>query len=103
MSTRKSYLRKIKNWTKYNPNTHERTLMLEKCGKNCFLGSKKTFPICKKGTCTISPGGVQAAYIRAREMTRRARESTIKKHAASYYYNVAKKAKKLLRKTMKNP
>jgi len=101
MATRKVYLRKLKSWTKHNPSTHQRTLMLQKCGKKCFLGSKKSFPICNKGTCTIRPGGVQAAYIRAREMTRRAREGTIKKHSASYYYNVAKKAKKMLRKTMK--
>jgi hypothetical protein len=43
-----------------------------------------------------------AAYVRAREMTRRARESTIKKHRASYYYSVAKKAKKLLVKLFKS-
>jgi hypothetical protein len=39
-----------------------------------------------------------AAYVRAREMTRRARDRTIEKHRASYYYIIAKKAKTLLKR-----
>ena len=96
MTTRKAYLSKLRRWTKKNPGTHQRTIMMKKCGKKCFLGSEKTFPICEKNTCKVNPGGIQAAYIRAREMTRRAREGTIGKHRASYYYRVAKKAKAML-------
>ena len=55
--------------------------MLKNCGKKCFLGPGKTFPICKKNTCKISSKGVYAAYIRARQY----------KHA-----NISRKAKKLL-------
>jgi hypothetical protein len=76
--------------------------MLQKCGKKCFLGSKKSFPICNAGTCKPSKGGLIAAYVRAREMTRRARDRTIEKHRASYYYIIAKKAKTLLVKLFKS-
>jgi len=70
-----------KNWSKEAPNFHQRTVMLKKCGRKCFLGPKKTFPICKKNTCKISKKGVYAAYIRARQY----------KHA-----KISKRAKKLL-------
>jgi hypothetical protein len=58
-------------WSKLKPSTHQRTLMLKKCGKKCFLGPNKSFPICVKNTCKKSRKGVYAAYIRAREMTTR--------------------------------
>jgi hypothetical protein len=102
MVTRKQLARTQKSWRKNNPTAHERTLQLKKCGKKCFLGSKKSFPICNAGTCKPSKGGLIAAYIRAREMTRRARDRTIKKHRASYYYIIAKKAKTLLVKLFKS-
>ncbi len=35
-------------WANENPGFKQRTVMLKKCGKKCFLGSKKSFPICKK-------------------------------------------------------
>lgn len=95
-TSRKAYLKSLTSWTKNKPSRHERTLMEKNCGKKCFLGSKKSFPICYKNTCKISRGGVQAAYIRAREMTRRARTKSIKKHSAPYYYSVAKRAKNIL-------
>lgn len=97
MATRKQLLRTYKSWNRNKPTTHERTLQMKRCGKKCFLGSKKSFPICNAGTCKPSKGGIISAYVRSREMTRRARENTIQKHRASYYYNVSKKAKKLLR------
>jgi hypothetical protein len=93
MVTRKQLARTQKSWRKNNPTARQRTLQLKKCGKKCFLGSKKSFPICNAGTCKPSKGGLIAAYVRAREMTRRARDNTIKKHRASYYYNIAKQAK----------
>ena len=102
MVTRKQLLKTFKSWRKNNPTAHQRTLQLQKCGKKCFLGSKKSFPICNAGTCKPRKGGLVSAYIRAREMTRRARDNTIKKHCASYYYSIAKKAKTLLRKLFKS-
>jgi hypothetical protein len=98
MVTRKQLMRTYKSWRKNQPTTHQRTLQMKRCGKKCFLGSKKSFPICDVGTCKPSKGGLMAAYVRAREMTRRARDNTIKKHRASYYYSVTKKAKTLLRR-----
>jgi hypothetical protein len=54
-----------KGWKQDTPNVHERTVMRKKCGKKCFLGPDKSFPICKKGTCRVSKKGVCAAYIRS--------------------------------------
>lgn len=59
-----------RGWKRQQPGYHERTVMLKRCGKKCFLGPKKTFPICKKNTCKISPQGVYSAYIRARQYKR---------------------------------
>ena len=98
MVTRKQLLKTFKSWRRNQPTRRQRSLQLKRCGKKCFLGSKKSFPICNAGSCKPSKGGLIAAYVRSREMTRRARDRTIKKHRASYYYNVAKKAKTLLRK-----
>ena len=56
-----------KGWKKEKPSYHQKTLMLKKCGRKCFLGPNKSFPICKKNTCRISPKGVYSAYIRAQQ------------------------------------
>jgi hypothetical protein len=55
--------------------------MLKHCGRKCFLGPKKSFPICKKNTCKVSSKGVYSAYIRARQYKRT---------------NISKRAKKML-------
>ena len=39
-----------RGWKKQQPNRRQRTKMLKRCGKKCFLGAKKSFPICKKNT-----------------------------------------------------
>jgi hypothetical protein len=78
----------LKGWSKISPGAHDRTVMLHKCGKKCFLGPNKTFPICSKNTCKINKQGVYAAYIRAREY------STIK--GTQKYRKIANKARKLL-------
>ncbi len=66
--TRKNRSKSVtRGWKKQQPNYHQRTLMLKRCGKKCFLGPKKSYPICKKNTCTISGKGVYSAYIRARQ------------------------------------
>lgn len=74
---------KPKGWCNQKPGYHQRTIMLKRCGKKCFLRSKKRFPICKKNTCKISRQGVQAAYIRAKQFG---------------HSSIARKAKTLLRK-----
>ena len=56
-----------KGWKKEKPGYHQRTVMMKKCGKKCFLGPNKSFPICKKNTCKKSRKGIYAAYVRARE------------------------------------
>ena len=70
-----------RGWKKEKPSTHQRTIMFEKCGKKCFLGPNKSFPICKKNTCKISSKGVYAAYIRARQYKR---------------HNISRKANRIL-------
>jgi hypothetical protein len=60
---------KVKGWSKIQPRGHKRTIMMKKCGKKCFLGPNKTFPICSKNTCKINKKGLYAAYMRAREYT----------------------------------
>ena len=96
MVTKKQLLRTYKSWRRNKPSRRQRTLQMKRCGKKCFLGSKKSFPICNVGSCKPSKGGLVSAYVRAREMTRRARDRTIEKHRAPYYYSIAKKATKLL-------
>ena len=79
-----------KGWAKEKPSTHQKTMMLQKCGKKCFLGPNKSFPICKKNTCKVSRKGLYAAYVRAREYM------TIK--GTKKYKNISKKAAKMLYK-----
>ena len=57
----------LRGWSKAQPSRKQRTVMLKKCGKKCFLGPKKSFPICSKNTCKINRQGLHAAYVRARE------------------------------------
>jgi DICT domain-containing protein len=60
--------------------------MLNKCGKKCFLGPNKSFPICAKNTCKVNAKGVYAAYMRARQYSSKGQK----------YRNIAKKANKML-------
>ena len=77
---------RTRGWKNENPGYHERSVMLKKCGRKCFLGTKKSFPICKKNTCKISRKGLYAAYIRARQYSSKGQK----------YRNIAKMAKKLI-------
>lgn len=72
---------RTRGWKNEKPSYHQKTVMLERCGKKCFLGPNKSFPICKKNTCKISSKGVYSAYIRARQY---------------HHTNVSKKAKKMI-------
>ena len=70
-----------RGWKREKPGYHQKTVMLQRCGRKCFLGPDKKYPICKKNTCKVSSKGVYSAYIRSRQ-----------------YHNrkVSRKAKKLL-------
>ena len=75
-------------WRNQKPSYHQRTVMLKKCGKKCFLGLKKSFPICKKNTCKVSKQGLMAAYKRAKQYTSISR----KRGKSNKYSRIAKKA-----------
>jgi hypothetical protein len=75
-----------KGWKYEKPGFHQKTVMLHKCGKKCFLGPNKSFPICKKNTCQVSSKGLYAAYIRSRQYRTRGQK----------YVNISKKAKNML-------
>jgi hypothetical protein len=77
-----------RGWKKEKPSFHQRTIMSAKCGKKCFLGPKKSFPICKKNTCKISSKGVYSAYIRARQYRTKGQK----------YRTISKKANRMLLK-----
>lgn len=88
-------------WAKKSPKGRQRTIMLKKCGKKCFLGPKKSFPICNKGTCKINKKGIYAAYVRARQWGKK--RSAYKGRSRptmkqSTYKRVARKAKSMLKK-----
>jgi hypothetical protein len=86
--TRKNMGRGVatRGWKSQKPSFHQRTMMMKTCGKKCFLGPNKSFPICKKNTCNVSSKGVYSAYIRARQYRTRGRK----------YMNISKKANRLL-------
>lgn len=72
-----------RGWKNERPGYYEKTVMLKHCGRRCFLGPQKSFPICKKNTCKVSSKGVYAAYIRARQykhagISRKAKQMLIK-------------------------
>ena len=75
-----------RGWKNEQPSYHQRSVMLKKCGKKCFLGIKKSFPICKKNTCKVSVKGVYSAYIRARQYSSKGQK----------YRTVSKKANRIL-------
>ena len=79
----------LRGWKKKSPGYHDRTVMLKRCGRRCFLGPKKSFPICSRNTCKVNRKGVYAAYIRAREYM------TLRK--TPKYRRIARTAKRLLR------
>lgn len=73
-------------WKAEKPGYHQKTVMLKKCGKKCFLGKGKSFPICKKNTCKVSKKGVYSAYIRSRQYSNKNKT----------YKKIATRAKKLI-------
>jgi hypothetical protein len=85
----------LRGWSKAKPSSKQRTEMLKKCGKKCFLGPKKSFPICSKNTCKINRQGIHAAYVRAREY-----ESITgtRRNRSNKYRDIARKAYDMLYK-----
>ena len=72
-----------------------------KCGKKCFFGPGKSFPVCAKGTCKINNKGVWAALIRAKQWGNHPKTYKKKRrprHSQKVYRSVIRKAKKALSK-----
>ena len=108
-SRRRSYRRREvpwAGWAKISPKGHERTVMLRDCGRKCFLGPGKSFPVCAKGTCRINTKGAYAAYIRAREWGKKPSSyhgearPTMRQRT---YKDVARKAVRILRRRGYDP
>jgi hypothetical protein len=72
-----------RGWKILKPGYHQKTVMLKRCGRKCFLGPRKSYPICTKNTCKINPKGVYSAYIRSRQFHKK---------------NISRRANKLLNK-----
>lgn len=70
-----------RGWKNQKPNNYQRTIMLKRCGRKCFLGPGKSYPICTKNTCKINKKGVYSAFIRSRQF---------------HHKNISQKAKKIL-------
>lgn len=105
---------KSRKWSHVAPKRiGERSALLAKCGRRCFLGPAKSFPICARlvsgsgssarssaTACKIDRRGVQAAYIRAREwasITARKKRSSAKAARSHRRYTaIARKARKIL-------
>ena len=97
----KMLVKKYRGWSRVAPKTvGERSALLAKCGRRCFLGSRKTFPVCphlgaRTRDCKIDHRGVAAAYSRAREWAsitaRKRRTSAYRRYTA-----VARRARAIL-------
>ena len=93
-------------WGKISPKGYERTVMLRDCGRKCFLGPGKSFPVCAKGTCRVNTKGAYAAYIRAREWGKNPKDyhgearPTMRQRT---YKDVARKAVRILRRRGYHP
>ena len=96
-------------WTKWNelkPNKTQRRKMMKKCGRRCFLGPNLSFPICAKNTCKRNKKGIFSAYIRAKQWGKPRKfykNYWGKPHMKrKVYTRVAKRARKLMRKTRRS-
>lgn len=58
-----------KGWK--GPTQRQRTNMLSTCGRRCFLGPNKSYPICEPLTCRRTRRGVWAAFMRAKQQHKR--------------------------------
>ena len=88
-------------WGKLAPKGHARTVMKRRCGKKCFLGPRKSFPVCAKGTCKVNSKGLYAAYIRSRQWGKKSSSYKGKSRPSmrqSVYNRISRKAKRMLRR-----
>ena len=104
----RSRSRSSHKWSRVAPKSiGDRRAVLAKCGRRCFLGPGKSFPICARlgsgsgsGTCKVDRRGVAAAYSRAREwaaITARKKGSSMKAARAHRKYTaVARRARAIL-------
>ena len=102
--------RSSRKWSRVSPKSiGDRRAVLAKCGRRCFLGPGKSFPICARlgaagtaGTCKIDRHGVQAAYSRASEWAsitaRKKGSSSAAARQHRKYTAIAKRAKSLLKR-----
>jgi len=93
--------RSSRGWSRVAPKSiGERSALMSKCGRRCFLGSSKTFPVCAAGSCKVDRRGVAAAYSRAREWAsitaRKKRTSAKAARAHRKYTAVARRARSIL-------
>ncbi len=72
-----------RGWKTQKPGYRQRSIMLKRCGKKCFLGPGKSYPICSKNTCKVNAKGVYSAFIRSKQFHRR---------------NISRRANKMLKK-----
>jgi hypothetical protein len=56
-----------RGWKREKPSYKQRSVMLKQCGRKCFLGPGKSYPICTKNTCKVNPKGVYSAFIRSKQ------------------------------------
>ena len=68
---KKGYGSYSRGWKKQKPGYKQRTIMLKRCGRKCFLGPEKSYPICTKNTCKVNPKGVYSAYVRSKQFHRK--------------------------------
>lgn len=92
-------------WAKKSPSRKQRTTMMRKCGRKCFLGPKntKSFPICSKNTCKVNSKGVYAAYVRSKQWGKskksyRNKSGARPRYSRGVYSRIAKTAKKMLKR-----
>jgi hypothetical protein len=88
-------------WGKIAPRGHQRTVMKRICGKKCFLGPGKSFPVCAKRTCKVNKKGLYAAYIRAKQWGSRKSHYKGKsrpRYQRSVYNKIAKKSRRMLKR-----
>ena len=94
--------RSSRGWSRVAPKSvGDRRAVLAKCGRRCFLGPGKTFPVCARaGSCKVDRRGVAAAYSRAREWAsitaRKKRTSAKAARAHRKYTAVARRARAIL-------
>lgn len=81
----------LRGWSKQQPSRKERTNMLKQCGRRCFLGPKKSFPICTRNTCKINRKGLYAAYVRAKQYKHRSISAKARKLIKRYMWNEQKR------------